>query len=220
MWTEWERRQNAYGEGVSSQTDELGFGTLMFMSTDAADYHYTLDVTSVGVATLVLPFETTIPDGAKAYTLNYTSGTTAQATEVVTTLPANTPVLIVAEEGSYTFVASGIWQSSDDVTEGALTGVYSQTVVPEGSYILTNGDSGIGFRKVDGTTNKVDAYHAYLTAEDAGSRITIDFGGSATAIRQVESTTADAATYNLAGQRVLHPSKGIYIVNGRQVVVK
>lgn len=44
--------------------------------------------------------------------------------------------------------------------------------------------------------------------------------GMATIIATIFQDKADNIYYNLSGQRVEHPSKGLYIVNGRKVLVK
>ena len=224
--SEWARRQNAYGEATNSSTDELGFGTLMYMSADVADYGYVLNVTDAGVATMMLPFDATIPENVKVWTVNYTVGdANAKATEVQTTIPANTPVLVEATEGTYTFTAETIWQAAvSDVSssDNALTGVFSKTIVPTGAYILTNTDEGLGFRLVDGTTNFVEANRAYFSVDGAtAARIGIDFGGETTAVLSVALATQQTEqVYNLQGQRVDQPRHGLYIINGKKVIVK
>ena len=222
QWSEWARRQNAWGEGEGTSTDELGFGTLMFASADANDYSYTLTVNDAGAATLMLPFDATIPAGVMAYTLNYTAGqTTVIPTEVTAAIPANTPVLIMAETGNYTFSGSSIWKKATTTTSGALTGVFQKAIVPNGSYILTKKDDVVAFRKVDGTTNYVEANRAYLTADTSAPILNIDFGG-VTDINTLngERGTLNGEVYNLNGQRVAQPTKGLYIVNGKTVVIK
>ena len=225
--SEWARRQNAYGEANSTSTDELGFGTLMYMSADVADYGYVLNVTSAGAATMVLPFDATIPSDVKVYTLNYTAGNNAAEATEVTAIEANTPVLVVAEEGSYTFSAKTIWQQGTTATKGALTGVFSKTVVPAGSFILTLKDDKLGFRKADGSTNTVEANRAYLTAEGAGSRIAINFGDETTGISQIENgkLNIENEVYDLQGRRMAdgQTKHGIYVVsrtNGKKIVIK
>lgn len=188
---------------------------------------YTLEVTDAKAATLVLPFESKIPSGVSCYTLNYTTGNYATKNPVTTTLDADTPVLINAEKGSYKFVSTATSgekaTGSDPVTVGALTGVYSETTVLSDSYILYKGEKGLGFYKSDGT-NKVKANRAYLTAESAdGSRTFIGFDDETTGIDSVvkqDTKTADNVYYNLSGQRVANPSKGLYIVNGKKVIIK
>ena len=64
---------------------------------------------------------------------------------------------------------------------------------------------------------------AYIPASSFGSSVkelSLSFAG-ATAINGIENAkTADNAIFNLAGQRVAQPTKGIYIVNGKKVFVK
>ena len=225
MWADQARTKNAGGETVSAQNDELGFGTLMFYDAgDAADYSYTLSVSDAGAATLILPFDATIPAGVEVYTLNYTTGASAaQATKVETTLPANTPVLVIADEGDYDFTGASIWQKAATMSSDALTGVYQKTIVPTGSYILTKKNDKVGFRKADGSTNTVEANRAYLTATGASApMLSINFGGGTTGIADVRSQMEEGRGeyYNLNGQRVAQPNKGLYIINGKKMVVK
>lgn len=189
---------------------------------------YTLNVSSYGDATLILPFESTIPTDVTAYTLNYTAGNaSAKATEVETTLAENTPVFVVADEGKYKFVSKATTAATGSGTYsvGALTGVYALTTVPAGSYILwADATNPIGFYSVTGTQT-VAANRAYLTADGAGARVMIDFdGGSTTAIEQVEnqypSPNIHHPIYNLAGQRVGKSYKGVVIQNGKKYFVK
>ncbi len=64
-----------------------------------------------------------------------------------------------------------------------------------------------------------------LAAEVATSRVgwIID-GDDTTGINQIENvqpaTVQDGAIYNLNGQRVMNPGKGLYIVNGKKVIIK
>lgn len=156
--------------------------------------------------------------------LTYTDGDdAAQATEAETTLEANTPVLIVADAGNYTLQAATIWQKATSLTTGALTGVYAKTVVPEGSYILTQGTTGVGFRKADGTTNTVEANRCYLTANSSATRLDIVFNDETTAVQSVAvSQQQGTDVYTLQGVRTNNHAltKGIYVKNGRKYIVK
>lgn len=187
---------------------------------------YTLSVSSAGAATLVLPFESTIPTGATSYTLTYTGGDAVTATEVSGNLSANTPVLVNASEGSYKFVSTATSgdaaTGSGTQTSGALTGVYSETTVPSGSYILYNGTCGVGFYKVDGSTNTVAANRAYLTATSEAKALAINYGTSTTGINSITTAKADdGAVYNINGIRMTGTlPKGLYIKNGKKFIVK
>ena len=199
---------------------------------------YTLAVSDAGAATLVLPFAATIPSGVSAYTLTHADGqSTVGASAVETTLAANTPVLINADADSYKFVSTATSgdpaTGTDPVTVGALTGVFSNKTFGtditsyENIYILNKVSENVGFYKAaDG--KKVAANRAYLTATNvpdagAGARgLTIVFEDSeTTGINTVQNTQQKAnGYYNLAGQRVENPTKGLYIVNGKKVIIK
>ena len=185
---------------------------------------YKLPVTSAGAATLCLPFASAIPSGVKAYTLTYTSGDKVTATEVTGgTLTANIPVLINAAEKAegYEFTRTGDIVSGTP-TSGALTGVYTETTPGTGHYVLSVKDGNVGFYKTKATT-KVKAYRAYLTAATGASELFIDFSDdNTTAIDAVQGSQSvmDGVYYNLNGQQVTNPSKGLYIVNGKKVVIR
>lgn len=194
---------------------------------------YPLQVTSAGAATLMLPYASTIPTGVTCYTLSYTSGDDITATEVTGgTLSANTPVLVIANEGLYYMLNSTkattatAFTASDTHSEGVLTGVYQETVVPANNFILTKHGDAVGFRKANGTNNKVKAYRAYMTATHAGAPefLGINFDGNVTAIDSVEkkAIVEDGEIYNLQGVRMNANNlpKGIYVKNGKKFVVK
>ena len=65
-----------------------------------------------------------------------------------------------------------------------------------------------------------DFYDVITSVEEAGARISISFDGTATGIEDNMVMKGDGRYYNLRGQHVEHPSKGVYITNGKKVVVK
>ncbi|MBQ7414700.1 MAG: hypothetical protein IJV09_04640 [Prevotella sp.] len=212
---------------IFALANDVAYGTYRQNRDLKLTQAYTLAVSEAKASTLILPFEAKIPADVTAYTLTYTSGApSVTATPVETTLAANTPVLINAEAGAYKFVSTAtsgdLATGSDAVTSGALTGVYAKTVPGEGHYILTNHSGVVGFRKTKGTS-KVAAYRAYLTASGGGSRefLDIDFSeDNVTAIKNVKVGSEDHVYYDLQGRRVLYPKKGLYIVNGKKVIIK
>lgn len=185
---------------------------------------YTLSVGEYGAATLIYHIATTIPDGVSAYTLTYSGGDKVTATPVETTLPANTPVLINAAQGSYKFNATTrhtneTATSGTQTTSGALTGVYETTNVPSESYILwANATNPIGFYKAN--SNTVTANHCYLTAGSSARSLTIAFDET-TGVNTVTTQLNDDKVYDLQGRLVCQPTtKGIYVKNGKKFMVK
>ena len=93
------------------------------------------------------------------------------------------------------------------------------------NYYLSNGTSGVGFYKVDGT-QKIGANRAYLPLLKgmvlAGTRfIGFEFGDGTTSVKEVKSGEVKGEKwYTLQGQRVAKPGKGLYIRNGKKIVIK
>lgn len=198
------------------------------LTVDYALATHTLSVTDAGAATLVLPYETEIPENVKAYTLTYASGNKAVATELTGVIPANTPVLVNAEKGDYTFKATAkLTTKAAEPVSGSLHGVWSEVVVPAGSYVLQNQSGTVAFYRVDAADFKVKANQAYLYApEAAGAKmLNIDFGGDATAINGVEAEASNANTqvYTIDGKKANRNNlaKGqVYVTKGKTFILK
>lgn len=200
---------------------------------------YLLTVGSARTTTLVLPFyvpKGKMPSGVKAYKLEYTSGDVAIATEVEEISP-DKPVLIKAEAGNYLFESSFAWNADinfsthTSTTNEALTGVYNTTMpfsyVPADAYVLQNGDEGLGFYRVENAnTIKITSFRAYLTPQSGSNArcLKIEYADESTDIQEVKTSGSEDLKseeyYNLSGQRVSKPTKGLYIVNGKKVAIK
>lgn len=215
---------NTKDETLSFSKDDL----VPQLTVDYALASHTLQVTDAGAATLVLPYETEIPENVKAYTLAYTSGNKAVATELTGVIPANTPVLVNAQKGEYTFKATvKLTTKADKPVSGSLNGVWSEEVVPVGSYVLQNQSGTVAFYRVDAADFKVKANQAYLYApEAAGAKmLNIDFGGEATAINGVEAEASNANTqvYTIDGKKANRNNlaKGkVYVTKGKTFILK
>ena len=193
-------------------------------------WKYTWNSGTAKAGTLILPYEANIPDGITAFTLTYTSGSSATATEITTgVLPANTPVLLNAETAStnYYFTSTGTVPDAapTELKKGAMTGVYSTGYVPANSYVLQNGADGLGFYKVTAdNTISIGAYRAYLTPGQNAEApmLSIAFSdGQTTGLKIVakEQLTLDNV-FNIAGQRVANGYKGLVIKNGKKYIIK
>ncbi|MBR1682005.1 MAG: Ig-like domain-containing protein [Bacteroidaceae bacterium] len=173
----------------------------------------------------------------KAYIAKTKGDGTGVTFEQVNKVPANTGVLLYKDGGATESipVLSG---DADDVTGNVFkVGTGAAVASVDGNlhnYILNVVNDVIGFYKAAGQT--VATNRAYIQIdESAGVKAFFALPGmedTPTGIEAVESsqTTVDSKEiYNLAGQRVdnsqftIHNSqlkRGIYIVNGRKVLVK
>lgn len=113
----------------------------------------------------------------------------------------------------------------EGTTESALTGVteedYELTTTGVINYVLDNVEGTPGFYKYTGTTIPAGKAYLQLPETSEAKNLTMVFG-DATAISEVKAQAdkADGAYYNLSGQRVAAPVKGLYIRGGKKVIVK
>ena len=184
-----------------------------------------ITITSFGAATYVsdndLDF-TNVTD-FKVYKATVT-GTTAKFTQVYK-VPAGEGVLIEGTAGTYEIpVTIGVeaWADSDnEFIRG--TGEAVPTDAGDGfkNYILSTGknDENVGFYYAGGAI--VPTNRAYLKSTAATeSRLVMVFEGEATGIKTIDKVSESGALYNLNGARVAKPTKGLYIQDGKKVVIK
>lgn len=174
--------------------------------------------------TFIAPFDVTIPEGVTAYTVGgvESNGSTLSMTEVPNTIAANTPVVLFSENTlNQTFTGKAV-EATNNLTEGLLTGVYTQTDAPVGSYVLQKLNGAVAFYEVaEGKQPKVGANRAYLTAPATGEVKAFYLGGDADAIQSVFDGLVNGDAYDLGGRKVSKLQKGnVYIVNGKKVAVK
>ena len=162
------------------------------------------------------------PSGLKAY-IAYVEDNKVKLTEV-TKVPANTAVILYADVNSnteYTLTATA--ETTDDVSANKLH-VSDGTVTGDGStiYVLADGTNGVGFYLLQ-SGDALAAGKAYLSVSEgvASARQFIGFDDDTTGISVIDNGKLTIDNYyDLQGRRVAQPTKGLYIVNGKKVVIK
>ena len=177
-------------------------------------------------ATTYLPFDVTLPADVKAYIVTVAEGDKATVSEVGD-IPAKQGVVLVSETAASTATLT-LGTASANCTSNILSGTNPRITIEESEkdnyYIFGNGGNGVGFYHPNSTTLKEN--RAYLPASavavSGGSMgFALDFGGINTGIEAaIQTDAANAAYYDLSGRRVMRPTKGIYVKNGRKVYVK
>ena len=145
--------------------------------------------------------------------------TTTQVNKVA----AGTPLLINASMGSYEIPALS---ASADATTGNLlqagTGATVSAEANKTKYALSV-DGGVATFKKIASSATIPVGKAYLEfAEEINApELTFDFGNT-TGVNEVRGKKEEVRGeyYNLNGQRVAQPTKGLYIVNGKKVILK
>lgn len=174
-------------------------------------------VTAAGYATYCSEYDLNL-SGVKAYTATL-SGSDVTFTQQTGKVVAGTGLLIKADAGTVNIPV--VAEGAAAVADNALVGVLANTVVGAGSFVLMNGAQGVGFYKTTADEFTVGAHTAYIAALPAAARSFIGFDFDATTgIEAVAAEKSNGEVYNLNGQRVNAPQKGLYIVNGKKVVVK
>ena len=181
-------------------------------------------------------FGTTVPVDLSAisYVTAYTLSADAFTGKITKTaksdaLAANEGVLLHNTTGedvtlSIPVAASAEASSKNDLK--AFTGDGKLTRVTETdytNYILTKEDAGVGFYMVNSEGNNMGTNTAYLHVKDnaaGGARSFYFFDEEATGIFTAKANQTEGIAYNMNGQRVAQPTKGLYIVNGKKIVRK
>lgn len=198
--------------------------------------------TSVGTITIATPegFGTyynessyILPEGLTAfgYKEANTDGTLVK-TDVFTAgdvVPANAALVVKGNTGKYECYATD--KAATKTLEGnLLKGVTTDTKIEASSgvkrYILTRADDGIlAFYRTNTGTINVKANRAYLEVPTAMAVASFSLEGSATGINNVVTTAAKQGIYTISGVRLNATTTkglpaGIYIVDGKKVIVK
>ena len=179
-------------------------------------------------ATLILPYNATVPEGCEAYVLTGVDENNVVGGDPLgATIPANTPVLL-ANAGEHNFNAEYVTVpvTPTELTKGLLTGVYSATQAPTNSYVLqTQEDEQAFYHATAGNEPTMNPFTAYLTytASNNANKLIFDLGGEVTSVENVEAATSAATVveiYDLSGRQVSAPVKGINLMKMSDGTVK
>lgn len=168
-------------------------------------------------------------EGLKAYAVTGHNESVIAREAVNSIVPARTPLLLNGDAStSYTIpiaLTNGTAPDPNLLKAGNGSAVSYES--GKTKYVLSKDKlNNFAFlRIVDGTPATVPAGKAYLefTGDVPAHELTFDFDSETTAISELTNTNLTNYTneyFNLAGQRVANPTKGLYIVNGKKVVVK
>ena len=209
-------------EGIAqSVTATRGTGNVnLYTITVTYTNKFTKEVGDANWATWIAPYNVEVPSEVSAYIVSSSDDSKATLGELLA-IPANTPVLLKGE-GSHDFVVCDdeTLEANEVDPESNLLEV-SDEETTSGVYVLANRDShGVGFYLWDG--GLLGAGYVYLPANvSARDFIGFDFEET-TAISNLSDKTKEVRSefFNLAGQRIAKPMKGLYITNGKKIIIK
>ena len=186
-------------------------------------------VGSASYATLYLPFDVKTDANTKAYVIKAVGTDYASLTELDNSeIAANTAVVLINETSdaaAFTVAGEVLTQQvneSNNLLKGTLVSKSLDLSDETRNYSLGKLNGNIGFYKFEGGTITLGANKAYLEvpASNGVKGFTFDFDDDATSIQnsKFKIQNEDAPIYNLAGQRLSKPVKGINIVGGKKVL--
>lgn len=205
---------------------------IKFLNTSWGDAQFDyiwIEKTGVVTGTIAASGYSTL---SSAYALDFASATgltaafvvseiTASAVilESVQQMPANSGVILKGTGGA-AYEIPAVEAATFSGTNKLKAAVTATEVAADEAYILKDGL----FHQVE-TASTVPAGKAYILAADvpsAARSLSFAFGDETTAIDGVENNVParQADFFNIQGQRVDKPVKGLYIVNGKKVIVK
>jgi len=171
------------------------------------------------VATKKLDFGSA--DGITAYiATGLNAGETAVVLQEVDVVDAGTPIIVKTDTKGATVNVPVTTADPTDATDNKLVAGDGTTSYDAGTYYYLANDQ---FHLA--TSGTLQSGKAYLQISGSlAPQLAISFGneGGTTGIGDAVKSDElrDMNYYNLAGQRVAQPTKGLYIVNGKKVVMK
>lgn len=225
---------------LAASTDILAKGGYSTTSNQGHGFDYiyimklpdnvSVEITSVGAATFVSDYALDFSgvEGLEAYIATEQNGANVTFNKVTGAVPAGTPLYLKGTTANVPVVARADAVETNLLVAGTGAAVESEAN-SKYNFILNKIDDVVGFYKAAGQT--VAANRAYLSLNEnpfAGGgaanakSVTMIFNGETTGITTVAAPANKAVvkgTYNMQGQRVQNPTKGLYIVDGKKVVI-
>ncbi len=199
-------------------------------SFTAENFTFERIFTEANVASFVLPTE--IPTSAvngKVYKLTGVNGNVLKFSEVTSgMLDANMPYMVeVSAAGellsgtlSNITVAATSAEIVNIVDNVQHIGAYQQQEVVSDALCTYYGFTGGEFVKANNGTLK--PFRTMIAAGNASltNKYLLDFSNGTTGIYGIGGEVTIGESYDLSGRKVVSPAKGVYIINGKKIIVK
>ena len=155
----------------------------------------------------------------KGYIVESITSDAVQLKEV-SIVPAGTG-FIVNGTGGETVKFNATDKNPDNVSENLLIGIMVPTPAPANAYVLSTKNDQTGFYPVS-TSVTLPAHKAYLLITSGGARQLVMPQDGVTAVNDAlqPAETTSNSFYTLQGVRVGRVSKGIYVKNGKLIIIK
>lgn len=189
----------------------------------------TVDDVTANIATYSSPFPVVLPKEVDAY-IAVSTGETIVLKKITGALPKNTGVILSAEEATKEYIPTACTTeevASIDANNKLVASTGNAIDASTQAYVLaknTDTDNKAVFKILSSNTDDraLAQYKAYLNLTGIqAAKLSISFNDNVTAISN--ATLAQEKTssiYDLSGRKSNKLQKGIYIVNGKKIIVK
>ena len=192
------------------------------------DNEVSVKLAASGYASFCSPvaLDLTATEDYAAWAVTAATNSTVTFSKITGAVPAETPFVLYGQNKKGETVSLPIATGETTaVTGNMLIGTLVDTSVTTvaGDYTNFGLSNGAFVKLSDGTVKANKAYLPILTSVvNATARLSIVFEDETTGISRIENgeKRMDNSVYNLQGQRVENPTKGLFIVNGKKVVIK
>ena len=174
---------------------------------------------------LYVPFAVSMPANVEAYTATQVSGQNVLTMHKQSEVPANEGMVLKADKEVTKATLNVLSTTNKTLDSNVIEGTNKAEAITDKNtiWVLGNNSGKIGFYHPSASLTTLAANKAYvkLPAASAVNGFVLDFG-DLTGVESVEVETpaAQQVIYDMAGRRVAKMTKGLYIVNGKKVLVK
>lgn len=189
----------------------------------------TVDDVTANIATYSSPFPVVLPKEVDAY-IAVSAGETIVLKKITGALPKNTGVILSAEEANKEYIPTACTTeevASIDAGNKLVASTGTAIDASTKAYVLaknTDTDNKAVFKILSSNTEDraLAQYKAYLNLTGSlAAKLSISFNDNVTAISNATLTQEKTTSiYDLSGRKSNKLQKGIYIVNGKKIIVK
>ena len=169
--------------------------------------------------------------GVKLYSVKSVTNTEVELTAELNVIAAEMPYFIYNDNDTEVEVsivvssedADNVDYDSDHFKGTLVDKTFTDEDMEEADHYVLSGGSSFVWVKDAGVLSAGKCWIELIPTSAAHARrLSIVHEGETTGISTVKTTvdTKDAAVYDLQGRRVMQPTKGLFIVNGKKVVIK
>ena len=164
------------------------------------------------------PLDFTSTEGYTAWQITNVSGETITFGQITGKVKGGTGILLMGEAGATVTLTSA--DSEETLGSNKLEGTLAPTYVSADQYYGLKGNEFVPV-----TAGTVPAGKALLPASEVpasvrGLSFVFDNADGIVEMRKGENETMRSEVFDLSGRRVVKPTKGLYIVNGKKIMVK